>query len=298
MEASVYLPTVAWRTYAKDVILLTEETTLSPAIYRISVQPIDVNELGAATAEKQIGFYFKDYVGHTYTIVDFTTTTIDVSDDFRCGVGAQSGRQGVVYKSVGNGLSPYLAPIYYRHLDRSALEYSRQTELDILWKHRLFTYTAFASDNIGTDFTLTNNSALPYMAILVSPIEIETPIVGDFVGLWRSGGSNIEPPLVAEYQDFIAGTVKDYVLLLSAIYPFSIDSFWAEVDDGTIDVSLKIGSTAITGIDGMTIDTIASQIDATALNSVAIGDRVIFSISATYTGAPTLIRIQIKTTRL
>lgn len=107
-----------------------------------------------------------------------------------------------------------------------------------------------------------------------------------------------EPPLVAEYQDFIAGTAKDYVLLLSAIYPFSIDSFWAEVDDGTIDVSMKIGSTAITGIDGVTVDTSASQIDAIALNSVAVGDRVYLSISATYTGTPTLIRIQIKTTRL
>lgn len=107
-----------------------------------------------------------------------------------------------------------------------------------------------------------------------------------------------EPPLVTEYQDFVAGTSKDYVLLLSAIYPFTIDSFWAEVDDGTIDVSLKIGSTAITGIDVVTVDTAASQINATALNSVAIGDRVVFSLSATYTGAPTLIRIQIKTTRL
>jgi len=134
MEASVYLPTVAWRTYARDVILLTEETILSPATYRISVQPIDINDLGAATAEKQIGFYFKDYVGHTYTIIAYTSTTIDVSDDFRCGVGAQSERQAVVYKSVGDGLSPYLAPIYYRHLDKSALEYSRQAELDILWR--------------------------------------------------------------------------------------------------------------------------------------------------------------------
>lgn len=188
MEASVYLPTVAWRTYARDVILLTEETILNPATYRISVQPIDINELGAVTAEKQIGFYFKDYIGHTYTIIDFTETTIDVSDDFRCGVGAQSGRQGIIYESVGDGLSPYLAPIYYRHLDKSALEYSRQAELDILWKHRLFTYTAYASDDIGTGFTLTNNPALPYMAVLVSDVEIPTPVVGDFVGLWRSSG--------------------------------------------------------------------------------------------------------------
>lgn len=138
MEANIFLPSVAWRTYARNVILLTAETSLVPATYRISVQPIDINELGAVTAEKQIGFYFKDYVGHTYRIIAFTTITIDVSDDFRVGVGAQSGRQAVLYKSVGNGESPYLAPIFYRHLDKSALEYSRQAELDILWRNGAF----------------------------------------------------------------------------------------------------------------------------------------------------------------
>ena len=49
-----------------------------------------------------------------------------------------------------------------------------------------FTYTAYASDVIGTGFTLTNNTSLVYMAVLVSAVEIQTPVVGDFVGLWRS----------------------------------------------------------------------------------------------------------------
>lgn len=135
MEANIFLPTVAWRTYANNVILLSSETISTQSIYRISVQPIDINDLGAKTARKEVGFYFKDYVGHTYKIIGFTSTTIDVSDDFRIGIGPQSGRQGIVYKSVGDGEAPYLAPIYYRHLDKSALEYSRQAELDILWRN-------------------------------------------------------------------------------------------------------------------------------------------------------------------
>lgn len=60
-------------------------------------------------------------------------TTIDIVDDFWVEVGPQSGRQAVIYKSVWKNRGPYLAPIYYRHLDKSALEYSRQMELDILW---------------------------------------------------------------------------------------------------------------------------------------------------------------------
>lgn len=51
-----------------------------------------------------------------------------------------------------------------------------------------FTYVAYASDNIGTGFTLTNNPSLGYMAILTSPIEIPTPTATNFTGLWRSNG--------------------------------------------------------------------------------------------------------------
>jgi len=137
MEARIYLPTVAWRTNVSTVILLTAETALDMATYRVTVSPIDANEIfGVALVDQiKIGYYLKDYVGHTYKVIAFTSTTIDISDDFRVGVGPQSGRFGIVYKSVGKGKSPYLAPIYYRHLDRVALEYSRQYELDILWKN-------------------------------------------------------------------------------------------------------------------------------------------------------------------
>lgn len=128
-DATRYLNSVAWRTYARNIIKLNDWD------YRVSVDPIDVNEPGAATATKEIGFYFKDNIGHTYSIIGTSILTIDVSDDFRTGVGPQSGLQGVIYKSVWKGRSPYLAPIFYRHLNREALDYSRQIELDILWSN-------------------------------------------------------------------------------------------------------------------------------------------------------------------
>jgi hypothetical protein len=156
MEANLYLPTRAWRTTVSNVIVLSQETIATPAIYRVDVFPIDVNELGAIGAIKEPGDYLKDFVGHTYKILAETQTTVDVEDSFRCGVGPQSGRQGIVYKSVGGGESPYLAPIYYRHLDKSAIDYSRQFELDIVWKTRekvFFTNTATPSiSNYQEDF--------------------------------------------------------------------------------------------------------------------------------------------------
>lgn len=140
MEASQYLPTVAWRTNIENVILLTSETVPDPATYRVSVYPIDVNEPGAMLEEKEIGFYLKDFVGHTYRIIGIGSGVVDISDDFRTGVGPQTGQEGVVYKSVGDGVSPYLAPVYYRGLDKSAMEYSRRFELDILWKKLYATF--------------------------------------------------------------------------------------------------------------------------------------------------------------
>jgi hypothetical protein len=126
MIAEKYLPEIAWRTLIRNVIRLEE------ANYRVSVSPIDYNEPGAATRE--IGNYLKDFVGHTYRIIASDETTIDVVDDFNTGVGPQSGQYGIVFKSVKKGNAPYLAPIYYRHLDKSAIDYSRRIETDILWK--------------------------------------------------------------------------------------------------------------------------------------------------------------------
>jgi len=46
-------------------------------------------------------------------------------------------------------------------------------------------YIAYASDDIGTDFTLTPNPDLKFMAILLTNVKIVTPVAADFVGLWR-----------------------------------------------------------------------------------------------------------------
>ncbi len=48
-----------------------------------------------------------------------------------------------------------------------------------------YVYIAYASDSIGTGFTLTFNAALDYIAIKNTTVAIPSPVVGDFTGLWK-----------------------------------------------------------------------------------------------------------------
>lgn len=127
----MYFPTVAWSTVLQDVVFI------QPNKYQVTVIPEDANEPGAANSEKEIGYYLKDYVGNTYTInqlnIDENPNRIEVTDLLEIGFGPQIGQYGYVYKSVGSGKAPYLAPINHQKLDKSALDFSRKIELDIIW---------------------------------------------------------------------------------------------------------------------------------------------------------------------
>ena len=134
------LPSVAWRSDTVDVVVISEATAFEPTVYGVTVYPLDDNDPGAIDFVLEVGFFLKDFVGRSYSIVAINVGgiqgRINLSDDFRFGAGPQVGQNCIVYKSVGEGESPYLAPIYYRHLDESALEFSRQAELEILWRNR------------------------------------------------------------------------------------------------------------------------------------------------------------------
>ena len=49
-----------------------------------------------------------------------------------------------------------------------------------------YVYIAYASDASGTDFTLTFDADLDYIAVLSTTTEIVTPVVTDFAGLWKN----------------------------------------------------------------------------------------------------------------
>jgi hypothetical protein len=48
-----------------------------------------------------------------------------------------------------------------------------------------YLYTAYAADGMGTGFSLTPNSGLPYLAVITSTTPITTPTADDFAGAWQ-----------------------------------------------------------------------------------------------------------------
>jgi len=133
IDPTLYLTQVAWETLAKNIVML------SPWTYRVTVKYENVGNIGRG--QQEVGFYFKDFLGETYLItainVGGISGNIEITDSFKCGHGPVSDRTAIVYKSVGDGESPFLAPVMYQRLDKSAFDKSRAIELDILWKRKL-----------------------------------------------------------------------------------------------------------------------------------------------------------------
>jgi hypothetical protein len=100
-----------------------------------------------------------------------------------------------------------------------------------------------------------------------------------------------------EFRDIEAGNAADYVLDIKALVGYTIDSAVLQVDTGTLTVAVKIGSTAVTGLSAVAASDTITETSATAANTVVEGNLVILAVSATYTGAPTLIRGKLNLTR-
>ena len=127
------LPTVAWQTVVNNVAVVNSTT------YTLSIANINPNDPGASSNTVAVGYYIRDWVGHTYSITGINVggdpLRIQVVDDFLVGVGPQQGRLAYVYKSVGGGMAPYVAPIRYERLDKSAIGYGLPIDLDVLWEN-------------------------------------------------------------------------------------------------------------------------------------------------------------------
>lgn len=101
-----------------------------------------------------------------------------------------------------------------------------------------------------------------------------------------------------EFADVVAGTAKDYTLDISASFGYTIESACLETDNGTLTgVAVKIGSTAVTSLSSVTVDTAVDETASTGANTVVAGNRVWLSVGTGYTGTPTLIRGKLKIAR-
>jgi len=67
-----------------------------------------------------------------------------------------------------------------------------------------YSYVAFASDDIGTDFSLVPGSGLDYVAFKTTASPLSPPIASDFVGLWKNY-AGIPGPSAAAITSIIPG---------------------------------------------------------------------------------------------
>jgi hypothetical protein len=224
-----YLPTVAWTTIVNDVVLLT------PTTYRVTVSPLDINEPGAPVMDLQVGYYLKDYIGVSYNItainVGGNPNHIEVTDSLGVGYGPQTGQFGYIYKSVGDGRSPFLAPIRHRRLDLSALDMSREVELDVIWKNLL---------NLDQTSTQTIVNGIPLLEagrVIDLPHELVDKVYADTV--LHNGLSGLQ-----------GGSSGQYYHLTSAEYTGSGTGVFARVQDPTFTATtgtkpFTVGSTTL-----------------------------------------------------
>lgn len=129
-----YVPQIAWSFWVRDVVMLNATD------YQVTIERDNVNDPGSSNENCAVGYYIKDYIGHVYKVKQILSTsplTIVVEDILQVNIGPQEDRLGYVYRSVGNGDAPIIAPIEYRRLDESAEDYSRAIELEVIWQKKV-----------------------------------------------------------------------------------------------------------------------------------------------------------------
>jgi hypothetical protein len=130
-DFELHKPQIAWTAIVRNIVVLGNYR------YRCTVTPIDINEPGGELAEKEVGFFLIDFIGSLYILdtinVNSDPNVIEVEDIFNTGFCPQSGQIAIIYKSVWDGTSPFIAPVKLDKLDKSARDNYQTIEKSILW---------------------------------------------------------------------------------------------------------------------------------------------------------------------
>jgi hypothetical protein len=111
------------------------------------------------------------------------------------------------------------------------------------------------------------------------PVPVDIPEAGDKDHVIEFG-----------FADVVAGIAKSYDMDINCEFPYTIKHIWLKTDSGTLTgVNVKINSTAVTGLDSITVTDTKGKTTATALNLVVANDQVTLNITTGYTGAPEYI---------
>ena len=124
-----YYRKVDWKFYPDNVVQLTDSTYLTDAI------PFDYNDVGAI--QRVVGNYVVDFVGHRYSVIDSTATTITVLDIYHTGQALQTGQIARCYRSVGDGEAEYIGSIDYSPLDESSRWKLNGSDNELLWRQTI-----------------------------------------------------------------------------------------------------------------------------------------------------------------
>jgi len=115
-----------WKTYVRNVVMVGVDT------FQFEAEPIDLNDPGAIN--KTIGNYFVDFAGNRYKIIDSTSTTITVRDEFSTGKEPQTDQIGRVYQSVGNGEANYIGGVDITSVDNLSWFKILAADNELFWR--------------------------------------------------------------------------------------------------------------------------------------------------------------------
>ena len=115
-----------------------------------------------------------------------------------------------------------------------------------------YLYVAYASDASGSDFTLTFDANLDYIAILNSEVAIPSPAVEDFAGLWKKykGDQGI--------QGLAASISIGTVTTLSPGSPATVENVGTD-EDAILNIGIPAGEDGEDGTDGLITQVVAGS---------------------------------------
>lgn len=132
--------------------------------------------------------------------------------------------------------------------------------------------TGMSFNNANRVLTLTRSASMPDLSIAI-------PFPEEEMGY--------------EFRDITKGVAQTYVLDMKVSWPYTIKSIVCESDGTLTGVSVKINTTAVTGLGSLSVGSKA-ETNATAANVTAAGDVVTINTATSYSGNPTTMRLKIK----
>ena len=194
MTAKDYRTKYRWQTMIRDVVKLSDTT------YRVTVKAENVNDPGAMEVIL-VGYYLEDTLGNRYTITQVDGLSVVVSDDFELGFGPRVDRQGVIFQSVVDGDSPFLAPAKYENLSISARDKAYGIDLDILWRNKYAYWRLWDQVQYGylyNGYAVHNSSSLAASNAHI-PTEEEWETLSVLYGGDSLSGGHLKEPTTAHW---------------------------------------------------------------------------------------------------